>query len=146
MGWPVSPSATRSGTSTKRYSSSQLRAFTSASFSTMARRPHSSLAMFCPLDQFLKVPLYAMLSTMWVIVEFLPGHPGTTLLLSPTTRTMEPQGSWCCYLHDGGNHQHIGHASTVRRDAPPGQKVGLIAAKRTGRLRGQAAATVAKAD
>lgn len=48
--------------------------------------------------------------------------------------------------HGGGNHQHIGHASTVRRDAPPGQKVGLIAAKRTGRLRGQAAATASKAD
>ncbi|KAL2519827.1 60S ribosomal protein L8-3 [Forsythia ovata] len=39
-----------------------------------------------------------------------------------------------------------GTSSTVRRDAPPGLKVGLIAAKRTGRLRGQAAATVAKAD
>ena len=38
--------------------------------------------------------------------------------------------------HGGGNHQHIGHASTVRRDAPPGQKVGLIAARRTGRLKG----------
>ncbi len=38
--------------------------------------------------------------------------------------------------HGGGNHQHIGHASTVRRSAPPGQKVGLIAARRTGRLRG----------
>ena len=25
--------------------------------------------------------------------------------------------------HGGGNHQHIGHASTCRRDAPPGQKV-----------------------
>ncbi|CAL9069718.1 unnamed protein product [Musa banksii] len=48
--------------------------------------------------------------------------------------------------HGGGNHQHIGHASTVRRDAPPGQKVGLIAARRTGRLRGQAAATAAKAE
>jgi large subunit ribosomal protein L8e len=48
--------------------------------------------------------------------------------------------------HGGGNHQHIGHASTVRRDAPPGQKSGLIAARRTGRLRGQAAATAAKAD
>eukprot|EP01023_Acetabularia_acetabulum_P061357 TRINITY_DN740_c1_g1_i1.p1 TRINITY_DN740_c1_g1~~TRINITY_DN740_c1_g1_i1.p1 ORF type:complete len:258 (+),score=58.01 TRINITY_DN740_c1_g1_i1:104-877(+) len=41
--------------------------------------------------------------------------------------------------HGGGNHQHIGHASTVRRSAPPGQKVGLIAARRTGRLRGTAA-------
>jgi len=38
--------------------------------------------------------------------------------------------------HGGGNHQHIGHASTVRRDAPAGQKVGLIAARRTGRVRG----------
>lgn len=38
--------------------------------------------------------------------------------------------------HGGGNHQHIGHASTVRRDSPPGKKVGLIAARRTGRLRG----------
>ncbi|KMZ68331.1 60S ribosomal protein L8 [Zostera marina] len=48
--------------------------------------------------------------------------------------------------HGGGNHQHIGHASTVRRDAPPGQKVGLIAARRTGRLRGQAATTASKAE
>eukprot|EP01090_Pellita_catalonica_P004263 TRINITY_DN14091_c0_g1_i1.p1 TRINITY_DN14091_c0_g1~~TRINITY_DN14091_c0_g1_i1.p1 ORF type:complete len:253 (-),score=38.47 TRINITY_DN14091_c0_g1_i1:23-781(-) len=39
--------------------------------------------------------------------------------------------------HGGGNHQHIGHASTVRRDAPPGKKVGLIAARRTGRIRGK---------
>mmetsp|Transcript_8011 Transcript_8011/g.15943 ORF Transcript_8011/g.15943 Transcript_8011/m.15943 type:complete len:262 (-) Transcript_8011:1800-2585(-) len=38
--------------------------------------------------------------------------------------------------HGGGNHQHIGHSSTVRRDAPPGRKVGLIGARRTGRLRG----------
>ncbi|KAK9828802.1 hypothetical protein WJX72_002149 [[Myrmecia] bisecta] len=43
--------------------------------------------------------------------------------------------------HGGGNHQHIGHASTVRRDAPPGQKVGLIAARRTGRLKGTAKLT-----
>jgi len=38
--------------------------------------------------------------------------------------------------HGGGNHQHIGHPTTVRRDAPAGQKVGLIAARRTGRIRG----------
>jgi large subunit ribosomal protein L8e len=38
--------------------------------------------------------------------------------------------------HGGGNHQHVGHPTTVRRSAPPGQKVGLIAARRTGRLRG----------
>ncbi|EDV28887.1 60S ribosomal protein L8 [Trichoplax sp. H2] len=38
--------------------------------------------------------------------------------------------------HGGGNHQHIGTPSTVRRDTPAGRKVGLIAARRTGRLRG----------
>jgi large subunit ribosomal protein L8e len=38
--------------------------------------------------------------------------------------------------HGGGNHQHIGKASTVPRDAPPGQKAGLIAARRTGLIRG----------
>lgn len=38
--------------------------------------------------------------------------------------------------HGGGNHQHIGHPSTVSRHAVPGQKVGLIAARRTGRKRG----------
>merc|ERR1712050_69416 len=38
--------------------------------------------------------------------------------------------------HGGGNHQHIGKPSTVRRDASLGKKVGLIAARRTGRIRG----------
>ena len=38
--------------------------------------------------------------------------------------------------HGGGNHQHIGKASTVSRMTPAGRKVGLIAARRTGRLRG----------
>lgn len=38
--------------------------------------------------------------------------------------------------HGGGNHQHIGKASTVSRYAPPGAKVGLVAARRTGLLRG----------
>jgi len=32
--------------------------------------------------------------------------------------------------HGGGNHQHIGKASTIARNAVPGQKVGLIAARR----------------
>ncbi len=36
----------------------------------------------------------------------------------------------------GGNHQHIGRPSTVARDRPAGRKVGLVAARRTGRLRG----------
>ncbi len=38
--------------------------------------------------------------------------------------------------HGGGNHQHIGHPSTISKHAPPGQKVGLIAARRTGLKRG----------
>ena len=38
--------------------------------------------------------------------------------------------------HGGGNHQHIGKASTMARDAARGQKAGLIAARRTGLLRG----------
>merc|ERR1712098_391369 len=38
--------------------------------------------------------------------------------------------------HGGGNHQHIGTASTVSRSKVPGRKVGLIAARRTGLLRG----------
>ncbi|WFD07351.1 60S ribosomal protein L2 [Malassezia vespertilionis] len=38
--------------------------------------------------------------------------------------------------HGGGNHQHIGHSSTVKRDSVPGQKAGLIAARRTGLHRG----------
>lgn len=42
--------------------------------------------------------------------------------------------------HGGGNHQHIGHSSTVRRDCPAGKKVGLIAARRTGLHRGRTGA------
>merc|ERR1712054_277633 len=38
--------------------------------------------------------------------------------------------------HGGGNHQHIGHPSTSSRQAVPGQKVGMIAARRTGRRSG----------
>ncbi|KAL7005914.1 60S ribosomal protein L2 [Cystobasidiomycetes sp. EMM_F5] len=38
--------------------------------------------------------------------------------------------------HGGGNHQHIGKASTIARNAVSGQKAGLIAARRTGLLRG----------
>jgi len=41
--------------------------------------------------------------------------------------------------HGGGNHQHIGHSSCIARRAPPGQKVGLIAARRTGLNRGRVA-------
>ena len=38
--------------------------------------------------------------------------------------------------HGGGNHKHIGHPSTISRYASHGQKVGLIAARRTGLIRG----------
>jgi len=38
--------------------------------------------------------------------------------------------------HGGGNHQHVGKSTTVARLTTPGRKVGLIAARRTGRLRG----------
>jgi len=52
----------------------------------------------------------------------------------PTTRgvAMNPVE----HPHGGGNHQHVGHATTVKWDAPAGKKVGLIAARRTGQLRG----------
>ena len=36
------------------------------------------------------------------------------------------------HLHGGGSHQHIGRSSCVGRHAPSGQKVGQIAARRTG--------------
>ncbi|KAI5185772.1 large subunit ribosomal protein L8e [Nematocida homosporus] len=36
------------------------------------------------------------------------------------------------HMHGGGNHQHIGRSSCVSRLAPSGQKVGQIAARRTG--------------
>ena len=39
-------------------------------------------------------------------------------------------------LNIPSNQQHLGKLSTVRRDIPHGRKVGLIAARRTGRLRG----------
>jgi len=39
--------------------------------------------------------------------------------------------------HGGGNHQHIGHASTCNQMAPAGKKCGLIGARRSGRIRGK---------
>ena len=36
----------------------------------------------------------------------------------------------------GGNHQHVGGPTTSARMSVPGQKCGLIAARRTGRLLG----------
>jgi large subunit ribosomal protein L8e len=46
--------------------------------------------------------------------------------------------------HGGGNHQHIGHPSTVGRQCPIGRKVGLIAARRAGRLKGTKVVKVEK--
>lgn len=37
--------------------------------------------------------------------------------------------------HGGGNRQHPGKSTTISRHAPPGRKVGSIAAKRTGKRR-----------
>merc|ERR1712139_350732 len=48
--------------------------------------------------------------------------------------------------HGGGNHQHIGHSATVSRGCPPGQKVGLIAARRSGLKRGVIVAASAKSN
>jgi len=48
--------------------------------------------------------------------------------------------------HGGGNHQHVGHPTTVRRDAPRGQKAGLIAARRTGVIRGGRQIAFSKMD
>merc|ERR1719486_630306 len=38
--------------------------------------------------------------------------------------------------HGGGNHQHVGHPTTCNKRSSPGMKVGLIAARRTGLLKG----------
>ncbi|KAL2476545.1 60S ribosomal protein L8-1 [Abeliophyllum distichum] len=83
---------------------------------------HSSLAMFCPLDQSLKMPLFAMLSTMRVIVEFSPGHLRTTLLLSPTTQTMEPQGAK--KIVPSECHAMIGQVARAARTEKPLLKAG----------------------
>ena len=45
--------------------------------------------------------------------------------------------------HGGGNHQHVGQPTTVSRVAPAGRKVGLIAARRSGKLRGGVKAKLA---
>lgn len=37
--------------------------------------------------------------------------------------------------HGGGRHKHSGKPTTVSRNAPPGRKVGMIAARQTGRAK-----------
>ncbi|MEM1659345.1 MAG: 50S ribosomal protein L2 [Candidatus Jordarchaeales archaeon] len=39
--------------------------------------------------------------------------------------------------HGGGSHQHPGKPTTVSKNAPPGAKVGLIAARSSGRKKGK---------
>ena len=38
--------------------------------------------------------------------------------------------------HGGGHHQSVSFPTTVSRNAPPGRKVGHIAARRCGRKKG----------
>jgi hypothetical protein len=59
---------------------------------------------------------------------FFRGIPTHNVCSWPRTRgvAMNPVD----HPHGGGNHQHIGKASTIARSAVPGQKVGLIAARR----------------
>ncbi|XP_057418433.1 60S ribosomal protein L8-like [Lotus japonicus] len=126
--------------------------------------------MSCPSDPSLKELLSATLRQHHVgdrgafarcsgdyaiVISHNPDNDTSRIKLPSGAKKIVPSGcrghDWASsnpveHPHGGGNHQHIGHASTVRRDAPLGQKVGLIAAKRTGRVRGQAAATAAKAD
>ncbi len=40
--------------------------------------------------------------------------------------------------HGGGRHKHAGKPTTVSRNAPPGRKVGLIAARQSGRAKRRA--------
>ena len=63
-----------------------------------------------------------------------PSGNYVTVISWPKTRgvAMNPVD----HPHGGGNHQHIGKASTISRYAAQGQKAGLIAARRTGLLRG----------
>ena len=71
------------------------------------------------------------------VTIFVVGAPTSIVFLSPSDstvlrRTVQPVE----HPFGGGNHQHIGHASTCSRAAPAGQKAGLIAARRTGQIKG----------
>jgi hypothetical protein len=56
--------------------------------------------------------------------------PDWSFLLRSWPRTRGVAMNPVDHPHGGGNHQHIGKASTIARSAVPGQKVGLIAARR----------------
>merc|ERR1712137_525269 len=163
--WPVLLSVTPTNTSFKRNSSSLLRACTLVNSSTAETRPSSPSEMFFPSLGCPKVPSSATLklpsgvkksipSTCRAMVGIVAGggrldkpllKAGNAYHKYKVKRNCWPKVRGVAmnpveHPHGGGNHQHIGHASTTRRSAPPGQKVGLIAARRTGRLRGAAAA------
>merc|ERR1711908_75616 len=61
------------------------------------------------------------------VVKDIIHDPGRGVAMNP----VEPP-------HGGGNHQHVGHPTTSARASVPGQKVGLIAARRTGQTKGGA--------
>ena len=50
-------------------------------------------------------------------------------------RTSGVRMNACNHPHGSGRTRHVGQSSTVSRRAPPGRKVGSIAARRTGRRR-----------
>lgn len=79
---------------------------------------NEAVKFFVPLNQFIAVKHHY--SFLFIII-LMTGFPFPQPVEHP---------------FGGGNHQHIGKPSTIRRDAPAGRKVGLIAARRTGRLRG----------
>lgn len=66
---------------------------------------------------------------------------GKKFWMFKSKRKMFPKVRGVCmnpvdHPHGGGNHQHVGHPTTIGRHKSAGRKVGLIAARRTGRLRG----------
>merc|ERR1712080_296550 len=66
---------------------------------------------------------------------------GTKHYMFKPKRKMFPKVRGVCmnpveHPHGGGNHQHVGKPTTISRSSVAGRKVGLIAARRTGRIRG----------
>ncbi len=53
--------------------------------------------------------------------------------LYPTVRGIAQAAVY--HPHGGGRHQHIGHPSSIGRNAPPGAKVGILSPRKTGRSR-----------
>lgn len=69
---------------------------------------------------------------------FLRAGPKFHLLRSKNQTYPKPRGVAMASVHHpfgGGRHQHPGKATTTSRNAPPGRKVGLVAARKTGTKR-----------